>query len=93
MMHKWESTDKLLSEWETQEVKDGLVYDNFTFQRDEFDNVPPVVPRFLFYLQLNLQPAIAKLKELCSAQSTVELKNEMLKMFDDQQNLIDSKET
>jgi len=31
MMHKWESTDKLLSEWETQEVKDGLVYDNFTF--------------------------------------------------------------
>jgi hypothetical protein len=58
MMHKWESTEKLISEWEHQEIGDKFTYKPFSYERDEFDNVPPVVPRFLFYIQLNMVPVI-----------------------------------
>ncbi len=56
MMHKWASTEKLLSEWEHQKIGTEFQYKDFAYDRDEFDNVPPVVPRFLFYLQLNMKP-------------------------------------
>lgn len=56
MMHKWESTEKLLNDWEHQKIGDDFLYKDFQYDRDEFDNVPPVVPRFLFYLQLNIKP-------------------------------------
>ena len=50
MMHKWESVPKLISEFESQEIGDPFVYRNFEYKLDEFDNVPPVIPRFQFYL-------------------------------------------
>ena len=49
-MHKWISADKLITEWENQEVKEPFVYDKFQYDDDEFDNVPAVIPRFQFYL-------------------------------------------
>lgn len=64
-MHKWESTEKLLPLWEHQEIgADRFVYEDFRFKHDEFDNVPPVVPRFLFYLQNNIKPLCKYSKEL-----------------------------
>ena len=62
-MHKWESQEKLLSEWEAQQLQDQFVYRDFIYKKDEFDNVPPVVPRWLLYLQLNLKPVISKIKD------------------------------
>jgi hypothetical protein len=50
MMHKWESTEKLLPEWESQPHGENYNYITFQYKKDEFDNVPPIVPRFLFYL-------------------------------------------
>ena len=64
MMHKWESVEKMVSEWESQEIGDPFAYDNFKYNLDEFDNLPPVIPRFSFYLQLNLKPLIAFVSEL-----------------------------
>lgn len=31
MMHKWESQDKLLSEWEAQKVANGFNYEEFSY--------------------------------------------------------------
>jgi hypothetical protein len=51
MMHKWESTEKLLPQWEHQVIGETpFDYEDFKYKHDEFDNVPPVVPRFMFYL-------------------------------------------
>ena len=50
MMHQWESLKKLISSWEDQEVKDTFIYTPFEYKADEWDNVPPVIPRFHFYL-------------------------------------------
>jgi hypothetical protein len=65
MMHKWESTEKLLPVWEHQDIgEEKFVYEDFVYKQDEFDNVPPVVPRFLFYLQLNMKPVCEYLCDL-----------------------------
>ena len=61
-MHKWESTEKLLTDWEAQMIGENFDYQDFDYQKDEFDNVPPVVPRFLFYLQLNMKPIAAQMQ-------------------------------
>ena len=50
MMHQWESLEKLVKKWETQEVKDSFKYEEFKYELDEWDNVPTVLPRFQFYL-------------------------------------------
>jgi hypothetical protein len=63
-MHQWESLQKLITTWETQEVKDRFAYTEFTYQNDEWDNVPPVLPRFQFYMQNCLKLAIEFNKEV-----------------------------
>ena len=49
-MHKFESVPKLMNEFEHQDIGDPFIYDNFNYVNEEFDNVPPVIPRFQFYL-------------------------------------------
>ena len=64
MMHKWESVPRLISEFESQDIGDPFIYEDFQYKLDEFDNVPPVIPRFQFYLQLNIKPLVTYLREL-----------------------------
>ena len=54
------------------------MYTDFNYKLDEFDNVPPVIPRFQFYLQLNIKPLTAYLKKLRDGQSVEDLKEELL---------------
>ena len=93
MMHKWESTEKLLTEWEQQEVPQNFEFQRFAFERDEFDNVPPVVPRFLFYIQLVMHPMLDKLKEISQIQTTVQLREEIMAKFDQFESLLNEKES
>lgn len=76
-MHKWESTEKLLPEWESQSHGENFEYQTFDYKKDEFDNVPPIVPRFLFYLQLNLKPLCDFTKDFITKQTTESLKEEV----------------
>lgn len=91
-MHKWESTEKLLSEWDNQDIGEKFVYSNFTYERDEFDNVPPVVPRFLFYLQLNLKPVVKQLYDDSFLQSTADLRAENIKWNEELRQSLEEKE-
>lgn len=61
---------------------DAFHYDDFTYKLDEFDNVPPVIPRFQFYLQLNIKPIVEFLKNLKEEQSVPELREEVLGLVD-----------
>ena len=70
MMHQWESLKKLITSWEEQEVKDTFVYTQFDYKPDEWDNVPPVIPRFHFYLQNCLAKTVEFTKEIHERQST-----------------------
>ena len=76
-MHQWESLKKLISTWEDQEVKDTFVYAPFEYKADEWDNVPPVIPRFSFYVQNCLAKTVEFTKEVHERQTTQDLKDEM----------------
>ena len=92
MMHKWESVPKLISEFEKQDIGRPFVYKDFTYKLDEFDNVPPVTPRFLFYLQLNLKPITQFVKELRETQTVPELREEVIELDRNTNEIIISKE-
>ena len=91
-MHKWESVEKMVSEWERQDIGDPFVYEDFKYNLDEFDNLPPVIPRFSFYLQLNLKPMITYLKALHDGQSVESLRNETKGMNEETNKALMTKE-
>lgn len=55
--------------------------------------MPPVVPRFLFYIQLVMHPMLDKLKELSQIQTTVELRQEIMDKFDQFESVLNDKES
>jgi hypothetical protein len=61
-----------------QSLNNNFDYQKFDYRRSEFDNVPPVVLRFLFFLELNLKPVNQKLREDLEKQSTSDLRSEVL---------------
>ena len=76
-MHQWESLQKLVHEWESQEVQDPYVYQSFKYNLEEWDNVPPVIPRFVFYIQNVISKDIEFSKEVYERQSTHSLREEI----------------
>ena len=62
-MRKLPSLEKLLKEWESQEAPPKFEYVSIPYTKEEFDNVPPIVPRFLMHLQQNLRPIAKYLQE------------------------------
>ena len=83
MMHQWESLDKLVKNWEAQEVKDSFKYEEFKYELDEWDNVPTVLPRFQFYLQNCMKQTVDFTREVRDRQTTQQLKDEMYKNLDE----------
>ena len=77
MMHQWESFSKLIKDFEEQKIDDPFVYAKFDYNPEEWDNVPPVIPRFNFYMQNCLEKSIEFNKEVKGRQTTAELRTEM----------------
>ena len=92
-MHQWQSLEKLVKEWNDQEVNDRFAYEEFKYDLDEWDNVPPVLPRFQFYLQNCLKLSIEFAKEVKERQTTEELRTEMYTNFDTHGQNLKSEET
>lgn len=76
-MHQWESFSKLIKDYETQNVKDPFVYERFDYTPEEWDNVPPVIPRFTFYMQNCISKNIEFSKEVKERQTTADLRSEI----------------
>jgi hypothetical protein len=79
-MHKLESVEKLLHQYEETEIPDPFVYADFNYQLKEFDNIPEVIPRFAFYLQSYLRPIVAHAKYIKDGLQPEVLRQEMLKL-------------
>ena len=76
-MHQWESFQKLITKWEEQSVNDQFKYTRFDYKSDEWDNVPPVIPRFMFYMQNCIEKEVEFSDDLNQRQTTAQLKDEM----------------
>ena len=84
-MHKWPSQEKLISQLECQEAPanslDSLTFRDFKYEKFEFENMPAVLPRFLFFLQMNLRTVYTKLRLDSEKQTTAELRQETQQWF------------
>ena len=76
-MHQWESFQKLITKWEEQSVSDKFKYTRFDYKSDEWDNVPPVIPRFMFYMQNCIEKEVEFSDEINQRQTTAQLKDEI----------------
>jgi hypothetical protein len=45
-MHKLESVEKLIHQFEEMTIEDPFVYKDFNYSLKEYDNIPEVIPRF-----------------------------------------------
>ena len=43
----WTHNDKLMLQLEGQKIENPLVYDKIQYPSHEWDNIPPVIPRFI----------------------------------------------
>ena len=66
----------MVNEWENQDIGDPFVYTDFKYDMQEFDNVPPMVPRFLFRMQQYLRSMTVFIKGLRDSQSVGQLREE-----------------
>jgi hypothetical protein len=94
MMHKWESQEKLLAKFEADQQVSSNNFDfkDFHYERDDFDNVPTVVPKFLLWLQHQVKPLYAWIKAELEMQTTASLKDEVQDWMKDLDGKIEVKE-
>lgn len=81
MMHKWDSVQQMVDEWENQDIGDPFVYKDFQYDLQEFDNVPPLFPRFLFRIQLYLKSLTVFMKKLKDGQQVEQLRDETIELI------------
>ena len=62
MMYTLESLREFLKEWDSETPQD-LNFTKFGFHPKEFDNVAPVIPRWLFDLQNKVHPLAEQVRE------------------------------
>jgi len=68
-LHQWQSQDDFLKDLEFKfEDIDPLKYKRVKYSKHEWDNIPPVVPKFI----INLSRYVEGLSEVCSAWDKLE---------------------
>ena len=80
-MHEWESQEKLIQEWELEEVEDCLKFVDLKYQRHEWDNIPIIVPRFIFYTNKYIKGLSKFCKAIDDAESTQSLRTDLDKKY------------
>lgn len=76
-MHSWESQEKLLQDYYNQEVKDCLQYVDFRFSKHEWDNIPGILPRFMFYLSKYVSGLSGFCKHVSQQESTESIRADL----------------
>lgn len=65
-----------MKEWDTQTPPDDLNFTKFGFHPKEFDNVAPVIPRWLYNLQNKVHPLAEQVREFQKRQTVESLRGE-----------------
>lgn len=48
---EWVKNDQLMLRLEGQQIENPLIYNKITYPSNEWDNIPPVIPRFIIQLE------------------------------------------
>eukprot|EP00347_Sterkiella_histriomuscorum_P006612 403352105 len=76
-MHEWESQEKITDDYLHQEVKNCLEYVDFSYSKHEWDNIPGILPRFLFYQSKYIDGLAGFCKEVSERESTESIRDDL----------------
>ena len=77
-MHKSESQYRIINEYLAQIIPDPLSYDEVSFEKKEWDNIPMVLPRFIIHMSKHLAALTQHYSIKCGEESTAELRQAMI---------------
>ncbi|CAI2384925.1 unnamed protein product [Moneuplotes crassus] len=69
-----ESQEKMVKEYLDYQVDDPLSYVEFKYPLNEWDNVPPIIPRFVLRMNQHLKAIVHKCKEKFNEETTKDLR-------------------
>lgn len=72
----WQSQDKFVRHLEAEPIETHLKYQKISYGEHDWDNIPPVVPRFIFHLVKYMQGVTAEIDELVHLESVASLRKE-----------------
>ena len=82
MIKTAEGLEKWLSEISKAKMKDATQYETFEYESKEFDNIPTIIPRFLFHLNSQVRGVWDHLLRLSKEETTKDLRADLSEKID-----------
>lgn len=74
-MLEWQSQDEFMVHLESESLKNCLVYESVAYKSRDWDNIPPIVPKFIINLQKYMMGVTKELKHQTELETTSQLRH------------------
>ena len=85
-----ESQEKLIKEYLKYKVDDPLKYEEFKYPLNEWDNIPPILPRFILTMNRHLIAIVHAWSEKFKEETTIDLRKDIQSKLNDIHAKIDN---
>ena len=72
--HEWVHNDQLMLKLEGQKIENPLIYTKIKYPSHEWDNIPPVIPKFIIQLEKYMEGITSMLKTQSELETVAELR-------------------
>ena len=72
-----ESQEDYMEDILKYEVDNALEYEEFEYDKNQWDNIPSIIPKFVLFMSKHLEALVGKCNERFSQISPLELQNEV----------------
>ena len=79
-LQEWDRQELMLEKIKKKEIKNPLIYEEFIYEKNEWDNIPGIVPKYVIYLS----KYISGLSSFCYNLSQKETVNSIRDYTEDQ---------
>ena len=73
--HEWMHNDDLMLKLEGQKIENPLIYTKITYPSHEWDNIPPVIPKFIIQLEKYMEGITQRLKTESELETVASLRS------------------
>jgi hypothetical protein len=90
-----ENQEKMVKEYLKYKVDDALSYEEFKYPLNEWDNIPPIIPRFILTMNQHLKAIVHKCRDKFKEETTIDLRmdiEEQIKLLHQKVNDITEKQ-
>ena len=84
-----ESQERLVKEYLNYKVEDPLQYERFHYPLNEWDNIPPILPRFILTMNEHLKALVDSWKNKFKEEKTIDLRMDLENQNKELHNKID----